>query len=258
MSSEMLSGAVDLHCHILPGLDDGAADVSDAVAMARQAEVDGISAVCATPHIRSDHDVRIKELAARVADLQRSVRASGCATVILPGGEVAADLVAQLSDAELAAVSLGGGGRWILVEPDPGPLDDRLTTAVDTLRGRGHDAVIAHPERHLTSDLHARLAGEIVRGALVQATAASFTAPESREGMLSLARAGLIHVLGSDAHSARIGRPVAVNEALAALATVPPTAAHLSWIARDGPAAIVAGDVVRPPFQPRRPSSGEP
>ena len=61
------SRLLDLHCHILPGLDDGARDLDDALGMAGQARTDGITAVCATPHIRHDHDVRITELRDRVA-----------------------------------------------------------------------------------------------------------------------------------------------------------------------------------------------
>jgi protein-tyrosine phosphatase len=80
-----LTASVDLHCHILPGLDDGARDLRDAVEMARQAEADGIAAVCATPHIRHDHAVEIAHLANRIAELSSAVRASGCGTRILPG-----------------------------------------------------------------------------------------------------------------------------------------------------------------------------
>jgi protein-tyrosine phosphatase len=58
-------GTVDLHCHLLPGIDDGARDLPDAVEMARQAEADGIAAICATPHIRADHAVHIEELPGR-------------------------------------------------------------------------------------------------------------------------------------------------------------------------------------------------
>jgi protein-tyrosine phosphatase len=246
--------AVDLHCHILPGVDDGAADLADAVAMAEQAQTDGIAAVCATPHIRHDHDVRIAELAGRVSELQRSVVASGCATRILPGGEVAASAVARLTDAELDVVSLGGGGRWILLEPSPGPIDGGLTSAVRALGRRGRRAVIAHPERHLAPDLIERLAALTDDGALIQATAAAFTAPETREGMAWLARAGVIHVLGTDAHSSRAGRPVAAREAVTVLGAAEPTASHLRWIARAAPAAIVRGDALRPPFPPRSPS----
>lgn len=69
-----LTAAVDLHCHVLPDVDDGARDLEDAIALARQAEADGIAAICATPHIRHDHDVRIVELPARLAKLVAGVR----------------------------------------------------------------------------------------------------------------------------------------------------------------------------------------
>ena len=147
--------------------------------------------------------------------------------------------------------SLGGGGRWILLEPGPGPLDDRLQSAVQTLRDRGRRALIAHPERHLGPDMVAHLATAIAGGALVQATAASFTAPESRDGMLALARRGVIHVLGSDAHSARAGRPVAAARALAELCSVAPAATASRWIAQTAPLAIIRGDAVSPPFAPQ-------
>ena len=245
--------AVDLHCHILPGLDDGARDLADAVAMARQAQADGIEAICATPHIRDDHDVQIRDLPRRLAELTAAVRDAGVSTRILSGGEVAATAVAGLDREELAAVSLGGSRRWILLEPPSGPLDERLDDAVHGLVDRGYRALIAHPERHGAADLVERLAGLIEHGALVQATAAFFTADDSREWMLSLANAGVVHVLASDSHSARAGRPVAITAALRELRTVEPLSAHLDWIANTAPAAIASGAELTPPFQARRP-----
>ena len=226
--------------------------------MARQALRDGIEAVCATPHIRHDHDVRIGELASRRAELSAALREQGCETAILPGGEVAATAVEGLGDGELAAVSLGGGGRWILLEPGPGPLDERLEAAVAELGRRGYRSVIAHPERHLGPDLLERLAGLVAQGALVQATAAAFTTGSTREGMATLARAGLVHVLGSDSHSAAAGRPVAIAGALSKLRAIEPVAAHLDWVARAAPAAIVRGEELTTPFAPALPPPGRP
>jgi hypothetical protein len=65
---------IDLHCHILPGIDDGALDLNDSVGMARIAAADGIEVVCATPHIRHDHDVTIPELAGRVEQVNEELR----------------------------------------------------------------------------------------------------------------------------------------------------------------------------------------
>lgn len=248
-----MTALVDLHCHILPGLDDGARDLADAVAMARQAEDDGIGAICATPHIRADHDVRVGELPHRLAELASAVAASGSATRILPGGEVAATIVADLDDDELQALTLGGGGRWILLEPAPGPLGADLTDVVDVLRRRGYRSLIAHPERHAGGDLRVRLAQLIAAGALVQATAATLTDRRAQPAMLELANAGLIHVLGSDSHSASVGRPVRIAAALDVLAGVQPPGiaadgAWADWAARVAPGAIIAGDEVTPPF----------
>jgi protein-tyrosine phosphatase len=239
---------LDLHCHILPGLDDGPTELEDSVAMAFQAQADGIAAICATPHIRHDHDVRIGELPDRMAELRDAIQRAGCRTRVLTGGEVAVTALPGLADSELAALTLGGGGRWILLEPAPGPLDDALELAVVDLHRRGFQPLIAHPERHLGPDLVARLRRLIEQGALVQATAAYFTDERTRDGMVMLARQRVIHVLGSDAHSARAGRPVAIADALDVLAGVDMLRAHLKWISHAAPADIVAGREVRPPF----------
>jgi protein-tyrosine phosphatase len=239
---------VDLHCHILAGLDDGARDLEDSVAMARQAQDDGIETICATPHIRRDHDVRIHELPHRLNELSDAIARAGCRTRVLAGGEVAVGTLERLDHAELSSVTLGGGDRWILLEPTPGPLDDELEKAVERLRAEGFRALIAHPERHLGPDLVNRLMRLIDRGALVQATAAFFVDDTTRAGMLALAGAGVIHVLGSDAHSSRVGRPVALSSALAAMSTVRPVGPHLHWVASIAPDAIVRGEDITPPF----------
>jgi protein-tyrosine phosphatase len=239
---------IDLHCHLLPGLDDGARDLDDAVAMAKQAQADGITAICATPHIRSDHAVSVAGLPAARARLAAALEGAGCTTTVLPGGEVAAARVDALDDRELASLTLGGSGRWILLEPHPGPLDARLQQAVEALRMRGFRALVAHPERHAGADLVEQLRQAIAGGALVQATAAYFTDESTRPALLELARAGVIHVLGSDAHSSRAGRPVALAAGLAALATVPPVAGWVDWVAERAPEAIVRGEDITPPY----------
>jgi protein-tyrosine phosphatase len=244
-------GTIDLHCHLLPGLDDGALDIDDAVAMARQAQADGVWAICATPHIRADHDVVIDELPERREQLSTSLRAAGCSVQVLAGGEVAAATVDALEDAELAAVALGGSGRWILLEPPPGPLDRRVQDAVEALHARGFRALIAHPERHAAPDLIKRLAQLIARGALVQATAEYFTDQRIGPTMLELAQAGVIHVLGSDSHSSHAGRPAVLSPALEALRAVDAIRGHLAWVARTAPYAIVRGEDPICPFAPR-------
>jgi protein-tyrosine phosphatase len=238
---------IDLHCHILPNLDDGALSVEDSVAMARQAQRDGIEAVCATPHIRHDHDVHIPEIASRVAALQERLATEGVDVRILPGGEVAETAAEDLTDEELRCVTLGGAGHWILLEPAPGALADGLLGVVDRLSARGVHTVLAHPERHAGADLEERLRALVERGCLIQWTGEFVLKAKSDDLVLRYAKDGLVHLLASDAHSSLAGRPVALADAFARLSEVL-RAEHVSWMAEQAPRAIVAGEPVTPPW----------
>jgi protein-tyrosine phosphatase len=240
---------IDLHCHILPGVDDGALDLADSLAMGRQAAGDGIERICATPHIRHDHDVRIEEVAERVEELNAALAGEGLPVRVLQGGEVAETAVEGLSEEDLACVSLGAG-RWILLEPAPGPLSDTLLARVAHLAERGHRTLIAHPERHLSADMYERIAALIAAGALVQATADFFLRDRFADGMSALAEAGLVHVLSSDAHSSHGGRPVHMREAFKLLAEVESVAPHVEWMRDLAPRAIVNGEELDLPFGP--------
>src|SRR5512132_1555202 len=103
--------------------------------------------------------------------------------------------LARLGDGELRHVSLGAGGRWILVEPAPGVLSASLDAAVEDLGLRGFRSVIAHPERHAHGDLAEHLASLVARGALVQVTAAMLEQEEASGLIVELAERGLVHLL---------------------------------------------------------------
>jgi protein-tyrosine phosphatase len=240
---------IDLHCHILPALDDGALDIGDSLGMGRQAVNDGIEAICATPHIRHDHDVRIEELAGRVEAVNERFRDEGVPVVVLQGGEVAETAVEDLSEEELSRVTLGSG-NWVLLEPAPGPLSDSLMRRVEHLAKRGQRALIAHPERHISADMYERIAALVSVGALIQGTADFFLRERTADGMRSLAEAGLIHVISSDAHSSHGGRPVHLSKPFGCLAAIDSVAPHLEWMRETAPRAIVEGGELSPPFGP--------
>jgi protein-tyrosine phosphatase len=241
---------IDLHCHILPALDDGALDMEDSVAMARQAEEDEIEIVCATPHIRSDHDVKVDQLEGRIEAVNSELERQGLTVRIAPGGEVADEALHEVPDQKLRDVSLGRTGVWLLVEPRPGPITGDLIDTVDTLTQRGFRCIVAHPERHAGADFRERLEALVERKALIQVTAALIADGPASPVLIELASHGLVHLLGSDAHSARAGRPVKLSAGLARLAEVDCVRPHLDWVAREGPRDILAGAVVTPPFLP--------
>lgn len=242
---------IDLHCHILPALDDGALDLGDSLAMARQAEADGIDLVCATPHIRHDHDVAIETIAGRVARLNAELGAAGLNVRVASGGELAEPVARSLSEQERDLVSLGGGRRWLLIEPAPGPLSQGLVDLAAELQSDGRRMLLAHPERHLGPGAAECLEAIVAAGGLVQATAADL-ATRADGPLIEFAERGLIHVLGSDAHSSHAGRAVALRAALERLAQIPRLADHRDWIAHTAPAAIVGGADVSVPFAPSR------
>jgi tyrosine-protein phosphatase YwqE len=111
--------------------------------------------------------------------------------------------------------------------------------------------VVAHPERHLGPDAAECLEAVVAHGGLVQATAAD-VATSADGPLIELAARGLIHVLGSDAHSSHVGRAVALRAALERLSQLPELAGHGEWIAETAPVAIVNGDDVSAPFTPVR------
>ncbi|HYM45225.1 MAG TPA: CpsB/CapC family capsule biosynthesis tyrosine phosphatase [Solirubrobacteraceae bacterium] len=264
---------IDVHCHILPELDDGARSLEDSVAMARQAREDGIAVVCATPHIRHDHDVHIGELASRVKALQRELVRRKIDVQVLPGGEVAQSAVDGLDGEELRDVWLGGanisaaaqdsagakaagsaegsgegaarGERWLLLEPAPGPLDETLDACVERLARRETRAIVAHPERHAGADFERRLEGLVERGCLIQWTAEFVAGAQAGDLVLDLAGRGLVHLLGSDAHSSLAGRPVKLSDGFARLQAVC-SRERLAWMAEQAPRAIVRGEPLMP------------
>jgi protein-tyrosine phosphatase len=245
---------IDLHCHILHALDDGAIDLDDSMAMARQAQADGIQVVCATPHIHPDHEVSIGELEERVFALNRELKRQEIRVRVARGGEVAETVVEAMDDATLREVTLDGNGSWLLLEPRPGPLGGPTVEVVEGLAERGFRAIVAHPERHPGAGFREWLEALVERGALIQVTAALVAEGPAAPTMLALAEEGLVHLLGSDAHSSHGGRSLRLSDGLARLGEVNRLREHLDWIASDGPASILRGELVAPPFAPTSPT----
>ena len=238
---------IDLHAHILPGLDDGALDLADSLAMARIAASDGISVVCATPHVRGDHDVRLDELPERIKRLQHALEQAGIALRIAKGGEVSALVADSLSDPHLQEICLGEGD-WILLEPAPGPIDEEFCALADRLAARGVRSVVAHPERHAGPGFESLLHSLRERGCLLQWTAAFLADGDesTTRFMTRLAREGLVNLLASDAHSSHGGRPLKLSHGAAWLRKIG-SGELASWTVSEGPAAVLAGGPVTPP-----------
>lgn len=236
-------GLVDVHCHVLPGIDDGAADVAAALELARGAAAGGVRVIAATPHVRADHPgVRPTELAERCTALGERLREAAIGVEVVPAGEVDLGWSRGASDEELALVSYRQSGGDLLVETPYGPLDDSFERDLDALRGRGYRLLLAHPER--SADLRRdrrRLERLIDDGVLVQLTARVLLPADDEQCHFAagLALDGLAHVLASDAHGATGAAPPDLPSGVQAAHAI--VGRRARWMAAEAPAAILAG-----------------
>jgi protein-tyrosine phosphatase len=247
-----LTVVIDLHCHLLPGIDDGPATIGEAVAMARVAREAGTRTVVCTPHMIDRYPTDPARIDEGVRELRAALDDEGIDLRVVGGAEIALDHLPRMSDADLAMASIDGAGRWLLLEmPFHGwPL--RLPEILRDLEIRGYGVILAHPERAEAIQRSPDRMRDIVgRGALVQLTAGSFLGehgPAARRTALMLLAGGAAHLLASDAHSAGPWRPpgleAGLNAAADAIDAHPQT---LSWMVNEGPEAILGGGPVRPP-----------
>jgi protein-tyrosine phosphatase len=237
---------IDLHSHLLPGVDDGAADLETSLDILRAAAEDGISAVAATPHVRDDYPTTPETMERLVADVNDAARAEGVDVEVLPGGELALEAAGELDDATLHRFGLGGNPRVLLLEfPYYGwPLD--LRDLVFRLGTRGFEVVLAHPERNGdVQDAPERLRELVDAGVLVQLTAAALDGRLGRRpaaASRALLAAGFAHLIASDAHAPGV-RAIGMTAAAEAVGDT----ALARWLTRDVPSAVIRDA----PFPPR-------
>jgi protein-tyrosine phosphatase len=249
---------IDLHSHLLPGIDDGAPDLDASVAMGRVAVAGGVEAIVATPHVSRTYPNDPSTFAERVADVQTALDEAGVALRVHKGAEISHAMLHDLNDGDLRACTLGDGD-FILLEPPlggPAPFIDRMA---DDLQLKGFKVLIAHPER--ISAFHQKI--EIVEqlvsnGCCTSVTASSvagqFGGSVKRFTQELFAR-GLVHNLASDAHDAEHRSPALRPMLDAAVAELPELEGWLEYLTVEAPRAILAGEAPSGPtpvIEPKR------
>jgi protein-tyrosine phosphatase len=242
---------IDLHSHILPGLDDGPETLAGSLEIARTAVADGIRVVAATPHVRDDYPTDADTMERALEALRDALRSNMIPLDVRTGGEIAIDWLDRLSPEELRRFGLGGNPNYVLIEfPYYGfPLG--LVAAAFDLSARRITPVIAHPERNADVQSSPEKLRPIVRsGGLVQVTAASLDGrlgPSSQNAAMQLIELELAHLLASDAHHATI-REVGMGSAVKAVGD-----RELGrWLAEGVPQAILDGTPLPPRPEKRR------
>jgi protein-tyrosine phosphatase len=241
---------IDLHCHVLPGIDDGPPTLGDSLDLLDTAEAAGIATVVATPHVSA----RYRNDAMTVQDGLRHVRAAaseaGIAVDVQAGAEISMSRLGDLADEELCRLRLGAG-PWLLIECPLEQAAGDVERVLDAIHRRGHWIVLAHPERSpLFRRAPARLRALVDQGMLCSVTAGSLTGAfghEVRDFAVALVREGLVHNITSDAHDAVRRPPSVLDDVIAAARDAPELLARITWLTEDIPRAVLAGDALPPP-----------
>jgi protein-tyrosine phosphatase len=240
---------IDLHCHVIPDLDDGPATIEEALALCRAAAGAGTTTIVATPHVNWDYPaVDSAAIRAGVNEVNAALRAASIELDIGAGAEIAVSRLADLSDADIAGLRLGEGGYSLIECPHHGGTPTAIEQMLRRFGGSGNSILLAHPERCPVFQSNPRLLPALTEaGMLCCITARSLTGDfgtRARAYAWNLLAAGHVHTIASDAHDA-VGRPPDLAPALARAGL---NDAQIDYFAFSAPQAIITGaPVPRPP-----------
>lgn len=212
---------IDLHCHLLPGIDDGAPDLETSLAMARVAVADGIVVTACTPHIMPGYyENDGPGIRAAVEALQAELDKADIPLRLIPGADVhlVPDMAGGLRSGRLQTL---GDSRYFLFEPPHHVAPPRLEDAVFEVMSAGYHPLFTHPERLTWIEGHYEVIQRIARaGAWMQITAGSVIGKFGKRPQYWAERMldeGIVHILATDAHNLRKRTPE-MSQAVEAIA----------------------------------------
>lgn len=212
---------IDLHCHILPGIDDGAADMAVALEMARALVADRVVVAACTPHILPGlyHNSGPQILAA-VAEFQDVLESEGIPLRLVAGADnhIVPDFAARLRTGHLLPLA---GSNYVLIEPPHNVVPQRMEDLFFSVQASGFFPILTHPERLTWLPQHYEKVRRLVQnGVWMQVTAGSLTGAFGRSALYWAERMldeGLVHILATDAHD-NTRRPPRLSEGFCAAA----------------------------------------
>ena len=245
---------IDLHSHILPGIDDGAQDLEEAIKMARMAVDEGFSGIVATPHYGSGKFFSDINLVNRlVVELNQELEARDIKLTIFSGMEVrlTADVLESLSTGKVLSINKG---PYVLLELPimqvPAGFENFLRMMIES----GKKIVLAHPEKNLDIQRHPEIIYNLLTvikpgDLLMQITADSITGDAGLSALSTakyLLENDLAHIIATDAHSA-VQRSPRISNALSLVSSIVGKE-RANKMVMEWPHAIVAGrDIIFDP-----------
>lgn len=233
---------IDLHCHILPGIDDGAPDMATALAMARIAYADGIRTIACTPHIYPGlYENTAASIRASITGLRKALEQEGIELTLVEGADVhlAPNLVDGLRSDRIPSLN---GSRYFLLEPPHHVAPPRFEEQVFLLLSAGYVPIITHPERLTWIESHYAMFPRLAsRGAWLQLTAGALTGRFGKRPKYwseRLLEEGPVQIVATDAHRAD-NRPPRLAEGREAVARRLGDEAAQAMV-QDRPSAVLA------------------
>ncbi len=209
---------IDLHSHILPGLDDGSPDIATSLEMARMAVSDGITVMACTPHLMSGiYDNDASDIRLKVNEFQKRLGDAGIDLSLVVGSDahIRPDFLSCLRDGRILCLN---DSRYVLFEPPHNIVPQRLEDLLFSMVVDGYVPVLTHPERLKWIEQHfAMFERLVIAGVWMQVTGGSLTGRFGRrpkywaEKMLA---SGMVRILASDAHNLT-SRPPILSDAFA-------------------------------------------
>jgi len=203
---------IDLHCHMLPGIDDGSPDDATSLEMARIAVADGIRTLACTPHIYPGlYENNANGIVARVHALQEKLDAAGIDLKLTYGADahLTPELLGRIKDGTAPTLH---GGRYFLLEPSHHVAPPRLEESVFNFTAAGYVPVITHPERLTWIDGKYSVFESLFKsGAWMQITSGSLTGRFGSNAQYWAERMlddGMVHLLATDAHGIKHRAPL--------------------------------------------------
>jgi protein-tyrosine phosphatase len=234
---------IDVHCHILPAIDDGPSNISESLKMAEMAYRDGITTIVATPHIK-DRIHPVKVIQDKVDELNRLLTERAVPLKIVRGADVSALLPSSLlKDYTINETS------YILMEFPHTHLPQNAGELLFNAIIMGLQPIITHPERNPSIVRNPHLLTDLIGvNSLVQVTAGSLTGyfgTEVQECAFYLLKQGLVHIIATDAHS-NSGRIPVLSEGFKAAENIVGRDCALRLV-QTNPASVIAGTPINVP-----------
>jgi protein-tyrosine phosphatase len=241
---------IDIHAHILPGLDDGARSWEESLEMARMAVADGIRVMVATPHLYKSRSIdpgqinRKEIVFDRLLLFREKLAAAEIPLEVLPGCDFPLGFESLQLLAQDLALTINDARRYLLVELPDTALPPALDDICFQLQSQGLTPIITHPERHfLIQERPQKLRRLLDLGCLAQLTGSSLTGWFGRRVKKTsrhLVKAGYIQLLATDAHNTRT-RPPVLSQAVKALSRLVGETQALAMVTRF-PEKVITGE----------------